>query len=246
MGRSLAPKTIQVILPPTAKASSSSTKDSTSQVDAETPEQPSLQVLILAQEIARKRGQVFDIGSFLTPLQRKEYRRLVHGVDEESIETPPTPITGDTEQLDTADGDMSIGDGAVNSAKRAFDDINDDLNPASTSTTPLPTNNTPLPEPPATANTDLIHPPPTSSSDVPTESIAAKRARLQSMNMHWTQRRKKLQELAKLESEGIKEVPLSPQERPPLPEIGLGLMAVPQGKGKAPERGAIQASVSYW
>ncbi|ORX39835.1 hypothetical protein BD324DRAFT_615195 [Kockovaella imperatae] len=250
MGRSHPPKTIQVILPPTTSTTSTTTASSSkTTLSASTrTDHPSLQVLILAQEIARERGQHFDLGSFLTPSQRKEYHRLVHGVEgEDALEAPNSPVNGQGGGGEgQVDGDVTLEEDTDQSTRKtAFDHVGEVTGPSQNST-PLPTSGTPAPEP--SQPMAAVDAPPTPTSTALTETIAAKRARIQGMNIHWTQRRKKLQELAKLESEGITELPLSPQEKPPpLPEIGLASsFAVPSGKGKEVDKGSIQASVSYW
>ena len=343
MGRARPPKSITILLPSPSASSSKITlphsatsvgffntaSTSSSKVDSITTtadgdregntaedsssSSPSLEVLILAKELARQRGQYFDIGSFLTVSQRKEYNRRIYGIEEEEeeamttqpVETnPPTPITGQTEVTKgeqdslvpsiaiavegagslgdddftgigaSADEAESLGAGLVNGVKRGISEVEGD--PKASPTAPLPPiSATSAVHSSEIANgsaqdtvTDLNPPDPspsTSTSPVNVtlpvavapveprpgyETIASKRQKINNLNIHWTQRRKKLQELAKIEAEGLTELPLSPVERELLlPDLSATMMIVggaTPGKGKEVDRGSIQASVSYW
>ena len=74
MPRSLPPKPLQVLLPalPPKLPEGADEDADAPRTDGPAPA-PSLQVLLLAKEIAEKRGQVFDAESFMTKEQRAEY-----------------------------------------------------------------------------------------------------------------------------------------------------------------------------
>lgn len=63
---------------------------------------PSLEVLLMAQQIARQRGHAFDIESFLSPEQRAEYAAL-QGEDAPNDSEPAS--TGTSARSVSADGD---------------------------------------------------------------------------------------------------------------------------------------------
>lgn len=91
---------------------------------SEQPDGPSLEVLLMAQQIAHQRGHTFDIESFLTPEQRAEYAAL-------QGEDPDPPSTGTSDRSAGAgsasgEGNTSHQDGgAEGGSTRERDEIED-------------------------------------------------------------------------------------------------------------------------
>ena len=113
MPRSRPVKPVTLLLPsPSTSSSSSSHPLSTKSTGNTThpnpnpnpnPNPPSLQVLMLAQQLALERGQLLDVESFMTPFQRAEYYALVLGRSPPPVQSPPTPTSATKPLMENGD-----------------------------------------------------------------------------------------------------------------------------------------------
>ena len=231
----------------------------------------SLEVLILAKEIAQEKGQHFDIWSFLSPEQKVEYHKILYGQDAPAGkygQRPPTPVSappptnevGGEERL----GEPSSSDGKGPNGHAVLEPTLSE-NPTTIvgegvngTATPNPLESTTVPAGPSTLSNGVANSVPATETEPPqeapsrsngfTETPDERRARLTNSNLHWTQKRKKLQELAKLEAEGVTEIPISPIDRePPMSQDHPihAINAASKVKGEV-DKASVQKSASYW
>lgn len=229
MPRSHPPKTITLLLPSTSPASADqrySTLAIEPKLPTESADPPSLEVLLLAEKLAKRRGHQFDIESFMTPLQRHQYRAM----RSESIHSPPPSDDG---------GDGSGGLCEVTLGKRPSIEGEDPLRGPSTP------NGTSLPSLPST---------PASTADSPV--FKKPRLMPNLSHLHWKVRQKKLKELALQDGlpglpDGFSGYPTTPIDSntsaQPVSIAGsTGVNIVTGGRGGNVDKAGIQASASYW
>lgn len=139
MPRSKPPKPLTLILPPPSQYTNPSTTSSP----------PTLEVLLLAQQIASKRGQVFDVEAFIAPDQKEEYYRRIHRTPrqlnkgESSPTSIPAPLPSTTADLSVVvtepDPEITVETESIPPTPLPHDAPTPNADPTSTSTPSSPT-----------------------------------------------------------------------------------------------------------
>jgi hypothetical protein len=176
---------------------------------------PTLEVLVMAQKIARDRGQVFDIEAFMPPEMREEWMALQRGkgspkVKAEEMEMELVAKDGDgsrvEEEVDVGPGAEAKGElgeppaaNTEESGKLAVPGEGQDNIGSSSELSSLPTDS--VAQPSTTLNSDEAVPTPAPVDEANPPQPVKEPFKLHAnhpvlLNLHWKQRQKRLAQLA--------------------------------------------------